>query len=383
MAPKEWERKLLNKYAEPQVMAVMIFNLILSTTLMLVAGRRLLLHRTRFHIGVAVCALGFFVNDIVFFGVLAADDSPNIWELTRVFSPIVCGAQVAALGFERFRIFGATSHAPYYTNRLRKRLLALVYTFMVVAIVLLISTYWSTDLGKKVDLNPLRKITILGASALFVLSDLVITTTIFRIVLNIRMSLDYARNRGGDWTTAGGTQGGGITIPSFITLSEAGRQQQRARAIDRAYRTVVYRILAALIAMLASCTTGVVAYAFADSVFSHQFAGIFGRLYVLAAMVEWYLVVDLVRDRRRDNGRPSGGSTSVQYGVPSMSEQISCVASVHVKPESGGGSSAPTPAVTRGALRNGNLSGRGYGTASIVTAADSSPTMDSRSLHYV
>ncbi|ORZ32686.1 hypothetical protein BCR44DRAFT_1439714 [Catenaria anguillulae PL171] len=91
------------------------------------------------------------------------------------------------------------------------------------------------------------------------------------------------------------------TIPSSVaaapakpTLMAAGGLRDRLTMTR--HRVVGRKVLLALAGMITSCLTGTVIYLLSSTTFGHSLSYIFCRVYVLFALIQWRLVVDLVRD---------------------------------------------------------------------------------------
>ncbi|KAI9189089.1 hypothetical protein H9P43_000517 [Blastocladiella emersonii ATCC 22665] len=295
-----YEETLLAKYRAPEVMAVMSVSFLLSTILVVLASYRTVRASNRFNWAVLSAVLAFFVNDAWYWGVIISSWMPNSFEIVRVYTPILCGAQVAALCFDRFQVFSATSYARWYTRRVRYALLALTYTVMVVAMVLLASTYWSlSSLREHIPARDLRKATIMFSAGFTAVSDLVITVLIAHIVLQIRASLDPVSSSSGRHASP---------MSVFSTIAGVASAHAEHKSASRRYRRVIMAVLMALAGMLLSSIIAMAVYAVSSGVFGHMLAYIFVRVYVLCAMVEWQMIVELVRDRKKSS--PSSGTNA-------------------------------------------------------------------------
>ncbi|KAJ3370466.1 hypothetical protein GGF31_004054 [Allomyces arbusculus] len=277
---------LLNEYAAPEAMCAMAASLALSTLMLLLAITRLVKHRTAFHAGVVLGCLAFSINDVWFFVVMAVQELPNSFELVRTLSPALAAAQIAGLSISRFRVFAATAHARWYSPRVRHTLLAVNYAAAAAALAVLAWSFVGIDMHAPIATDPARKVAILAVAGLSVVIDGVLTVISLRIVLRIRAELDASLAEG------------------VGKVESSGRWRRR-----RARRGLVRKILVALSAMLVFSVGGMAVYGVSKTVVGHMVADIFPRLYCLAAMVEWYLVVDLVKDK------PSGSSSSSHYAT--------------------------------------------------------------------
>ncbi|ORZ32684.1 hypothetical protein BCR44DRAFT_1439710 [Catenaria anguillulae PL171] len=319
-AARIWSDELLDvDYALPSVLAIMAANVLLSTVLVIIAIRRVAIHATKFNIGVLLSTLVLSLNDVWFWVIVGFRIAPYTWEIARTFIPVVAASMIAGLTFERFRIFGATSLAAWYTDRVRRGLLLFNFTLMAIGLGLLASTYANIDINVKIPEVRSRKFTILAVIGFSVLADFILTIIIFHIVLSIRKTLDstlsvpYAKaSMSGNETMRAAV----TNAASFLTMSETARLHFRKGKQE--YRRLVGYIIGSLVGMVVCTILGIVCYIFGRSVVGHQLANISVRAYVLCAIIEWALVVDLVRGRGRCNI-----SSSLNTQSRSCSEQRS------------------------------------------------------------
>ncbi|KNE72443.1 hypothetical protein AMAG_20522 [Allomyces macrogynus ATCC 38327] len=192
---------------------------------------------------------------------MAVQELPNSFELVRTLSPALAAAQIAGLSISRFRVFAATAHARWYSPRVRHTLLAINYAAAAAALAVLAWSFVGIDMHAPIVTDPARKVAILAVAGMSVVIDGVLTVVSLRIVLRIRAELDASMGEG------------------------VGKVESSGRV------------------------GGMAVYGVSKTVVGHMVADIFPRLYCLAAMVEWYLVVDLVKDK------PSGSSSSSHYGT--------------------------------------------------------------------
>ncbi|KAI9179272.1 hypothetical protein H9P43_005935 [Blastocladiella emersonii ATCC 22665] len=310
----EFEETTLTEYASVDLLIVMCINLALTTGIVFTAARAALRARTMFHVGVLIAASLFLLNDISYFAVLAAHKAPNAFEIIRVLTPTMTSGLVSGLSLQRFVVFAATSHARWYTRRVRRALLAVNYLVLVVALALLVQSYFGLDLRQEVPVNPIRKITITAALAFDVLTDLVVTILIFRIVLNIRAALDSSG--------ASNMPSSSANTNTKASLGSSGHGGKVKRRVSPEYRATVLRVLIAVVAMLVTSATGILVYYVSGGIVGDMIGAAFARIYVIAAMAEWYLVVDIVRKRGQGssgNGSSSGGGAGTSYAGASMS----------------------------------------------------------------
>ncbi|ORZ32685.1 hypothetical protein BCR44DRAFT_1231466 [Catenaria anguillulae PL171] len=212
------EQGLMNKFLDTKVMVVMGVSVLISAFIFAMGVRRVTLSPTRFNLGVVACTVTFLVNDLMYWIVVSLNWFPNLFEIVRILSPIIAGGQVAGLCFERFKVFGNTSHARWYTAPVRRTLLGINYGIMVIGLGLLTSTFIGLDLSRRIPFHPWRKIIIITSAGFTVLSDFTLTVLIFRIVLQIHQALDPL-------TSSNGLSGSNQQVPSMTPSTDLRRRR--------------------------------------------------------------------------------------------------------------------------------------------------------------
>ncbi|ORZ33455.1 hypothetical protein BCR44DRAFT_57545 [Catenaria anguillulae PL171] len=303
---KSWADEALAEYGQSNLMVVMGINLTLSSLILVTSLRSALRSQTWFHWGVVFGAIWFSVNDISYFMIVGLHTAPNAFEIIRTITPVFTASLISGLSLERFRVFGNTTYARWYTQRVRITCLAINYLVLVVSVGILVSTFIGIDLTKEIALNPARKLTIVSALGFNIIVDLILTIMIFRIVLKIRAALDSNSALGTmDTNTTGATSG-------------VSMQRKAKRKVSPEYRANVLRVLLAVCAMFVLSFAGVGVYFVSGGVMGDMSAAIMARLYILAAMVQWYLIVDIVRRKSgSSNGSTTGNGTSTYGGANS------------------------------------------------------------------
>ncbi|KAI9218732.1 hypothetical protein BC828DRAFT_407329 [Blastocladiella britannica] len=338
--PNAWEISALEMYAATKNLVVMAVNLGLSLGILFVAGRTAIRARTSFHIGVIAGVIWLLFTDASYFGVIMAYKNPNVFEIVRTISPLLTSGLISGLSLERFRVFGSTTYAYWYTDRKRHVLLFLNYALLIAAVGVLVSTFIGIEFHSEISTVPLRKLTIVLSLTLSVIVDMVLTVLVFRIVLKIRAALDAT-------SAPAGADSSYATAPRSGAAGGTQQQRKRRGEVTPELRATVLRVLMALVAMVIFSVAGILTYGMSSSVTGDMTGAAFARMYVAAAMIQWYLVVDIVRGgRSTGSGSGSGGISVPAAGGSQYRSAATDGRAVPIKPLTSSIPPASPPAIS-------------------------------------
>ncbi|KAL7746774.1 hypothetical protein RI367_007820 [Sorochytrium milnesiophthora] len=344
----DWLTETTNDLRRPEVVGIMVVSLLVSLGVFAVALVKAFRQPKRFNLGVVFgCAL-LVLNDAWYYVVYAGAQHVGSYGMVHVVTSVMVPCVIAGLSFERFRVFAATQYARWYTNRVRHALLAidvllligitsgLLYSY-IKPLVDLKNVDWShhapADRARmKAQWDPSYRGTLVGIMLTFsVGADLIFTGLTIWIVLKIRRDIYYsgghaqastgdARLPAGPSDHSSGTSSG--QHPGFPRGSSAQPLPPLPCRSDEALRESVfsykqrersllqgnvYRVLVCLGAMLLLGLGGVIATAVTPQLKSlgDSLSGLCIRLYIVAAIVQWYLIVDIVgaRETKKSTAR--------------------------------------------------------------------------------
>ncbi|KAL7746201.1 hypothetical protein RI367_008458 [Sorochytrium milnesiophthora] len=378
--PGEKWHPSLGELRHPQLIAVMALSLLVSLTVFIVSVRKAFRQRTRFNFGVVFgCAVLLF-NDLWYFSIIASSGSAGSFELVRTVSSVVVASTIAGLSFERFRVFAATQYARWYTNNVRRFLVTLNFVVCLGFTIALLYSYVS-PLVALANLGPhatpderkhvfqgvaYRKPIIITALVFAVGSDLTLTGLTIWIVLKIRRDINRSSGRtqvsSDDVSqpnafSGANSTGSGLHSGTMASRFGSGNEQGVVESAVTSKRrqklllqSKVFRVLISLSSMLTLSLGGIAVYYLSQTVFSDCLGCLFARLYVVAAIIEWYLVVDIVDARNsRKNRRNKRNNAAPASYIPSTNARSEYQMDNIV-------SMKPTPASSYAPLQNVTLS---------------------------
>ncbi|KAI9216756.1 hypothetical protein BC828DRAFT_289015 [Blastocladiella britannica] len=122
-------------------------------------------------------------------------------------------------------------------------------------------------------------------------------------------SVGGATSQPGSFARGGGGMGQVDSGAAGMAATSNGMTAQRKarRAAKRHYRNIVQSVLASVVGMLMMVVAGIMTYVASSQVEGQLIASLFLRCYVMCAMVEWRLVIELVR-RPTTGGAGGGGA---------------------------------------------------------------------------
>ncbi|KNE70719.1 hypothetical protein AMAG_15473 [Allomyces macrogynus ATCC 38327] len=264
----------------PRMLAGNGISLALSLLLFGMSARHYWQRRSSFYLAVLGLAVVFLASDIYYFATFAMGNlEPYLLEEVRAALGMISGAHISGLSIYRFAVFRKTTFARWYTTRLRNALLAFNYALCLGALCILIWLF-STD-STSVDVEALRAPIVTTVLAWAIFSD------------------------------------GAINLLTFLAVYSIQKRLGRDASAHRRHQIREVLILVCVITM--SATTSLIYYNIEKNPWGQVIMNIDGRFYSVLALVIWYLIVQIVRNRNRSVGTGSSSGTTSDSKLRSAS----------------------------------------------------------------
>ncbi|KNE61683.1 hypothetical protein AMAG_06488 [Allomyces macrogynus ATCC 38327] len=264
----------------PRMLAGNGISLALSLLLFGMSARHYWQRRSSFYLAVLGLAVVFLSSDIYYFATFAMGNlEPYLLEEVRAALGMISGAHISGT----LRLFlgskSCTTFARWYTTRLRNALLAFNYALCLGALCILIWLF-STD-STTINVDSLRAPIVTTVLAWAIFAD------------------------------------GAINLLTFLAVYSIQKRLGRDASAHRRHQIREVLILVCVITI--SATTSLIYYNIEKNPWGQIIMNIDGRFYSVLALVIWYLIVQIVRNRNRSVGTGSSSGTTSDSKLRSAS----------------------------------------------------------------